>query len=127
VWTDVHLTRQAFGREGYVSSIRIRLDSASKFDAFKALVEGDRQLGLVVMRESDFFEKQSSMTGFMLKFLGGMVAFFFGVGAMIGATITMNAQVAGRSREIGTLRALGFTRGNILVSFLIESLVLSLV
>jgi putative ABC transport system permease protein len=62
----------------------------------------------------------------MLKILGGMVAFFFGVGAMIGATITMNAQVAGRSREIGTLRALGFSKASILFSFLIESLVLSL-
>ena len=55
-----------------------------------------------------------------------MVAFFFGVGAMIGATITMNAQVAGRSREIGTLRALGFSKFSILLSFLLESICLSL-
>jgi putative ABC transport system permease protein len=125
VWVDLHVARQAFGREGYVQSVRVRLDSPSKFDAFKALVEQDRQLGLVAMREPDFFEKQSSQTAFFLKFLGGMIAVFFGVGAMIGATITMNAQVAGRSREIGTLRALGFSRGSILFSFLIESLVLS--
>jgi putative ABC transport system permease protein len=126
VWVDVHVARQAFGREGYVSSVRVRLDSASKFDAFKALVEQDRQLGLVAMREPDFFEKQSAATAFFLKFLGGMIAVFFGIGAMIGATITMNAQVAGRSREIGTLRALGFSKGSILFSFLLESLVLAL-
>jgi putative ABC transport system permease protein len=126
VWTDVHITRQAFGREGYVSSIRVRLDSPSKFDAFKALVEQDRQLGLVASRESDFFEKQSAQTAVFLKVLGGLIAMFFGVGAMIGATITMNAQVAGRAREIGTLRALGFSRSSILFSFLIESLVLAL-
>lgn len=126
VWVDVHAVRQAFGRSGSVSSVRVRLESPSKFDAFKALVEGDRQAGLVAMREADYVEKQSQATGIMLKILGGMVAFFFGVGAMIGATITMNAQVAGRSREIGTLRALGFSKASILFSFLIESLVLSL-
>ncbi|MBX3217837.1 MAG: ABC transporter permease [Labilithrix sp.] len=125
VWADVHIVKQSFGRGSTVTSVRVRLDSASKFDAFKALVEGDRQLGLVAMREADYVEKQSQATGIMLKILGGMIAFFFGVGAMIGATITMNAQVAGRSREIGTLRALGFSKGSILFSFLIESLVLS--
>lgn len=127
VWADVHVVRQAFGRAGSVSSVRVRLDSPSKFDAFRALVESDRQLGLVASREADYFEKQSQATGMMLKILGGMVAFFVGVGAMIGATITMNAQVAGRSREIGTLRALGFSKGAILLAFLLESLVLSLV
>jgi putative ABC transport system permease protein len=127
VWTDVHITKQAFGRQGGVSSVRVRLDSPSKFDAYKALVEGDRQLGLVAMRESDFFEKQSSQTAIVLGVLGGLIAFFFGIGAMIGATITMNAQVAGRAKEIGTLRALGFSRFSILLSFLFESLVLSLV
>lgn len=126
VWGDVHVIQQAFGRGANVSSVRVRLDSPSKFDAFKALVEGDRQLGLVAWRESDYFEKQSQMTGMLLKILGGMIAFFFAVGAMIGATITMNAQVAGRSREIGTLRALGFSKGAILFSFLVESLVLAL-
>jgi putative ABC transport system permease protein len=126
VWVDLHVARQAFNREGYVSSVRVQLDSASKFDAFKTLVESDRQMGLVAMREADFFEKQSSQTAIFLKFLGGMIAVFFGMGAMIGATITMNAQVAGRSREIGTLRALGFSKSSILFSFLFESLVLSI-
>jgi putative ABC transport system permease protein len=126
VWADIHTVRQAFGREGYVSSVRARLDSPSKFDGFKALVEQNKQLGLVVMREADFFEKQSEATSFILTLLGVMIAFFFAIGAMIGATITMNAQVAGRVREIGTLRALGFSRGSILFSFLLESTALSL-
>jgi putative ABC transport system permease protein len=126
VWADVHAVRQAFGRNGSVSSVRVRLDSPSKFDAFKALVEGDRQLGLVAMRETDYVEKQSEATSIMLKIFGGIIAFFFAIGAMIGATITMNAQVAGRTREIGTLRALGFSKGSILFSFLLESLVLAL-
>lgn len=127
VWVDVHTLRQTFAREGYVSSVRVRLDSPSKFDAFKAHVESNRQLGLVVMREADYLEKQSEATGFLLKMIGWMVGVFFAIGAMIGATITMNAQVAGRTREIGTLRALGFSRFSILLSFLLESIVLAVV
>jgi putative ABC transport system permease protein len=124
---DIHVLRQTFAREGYVSSVRVRLDGASKFDAFKANIESNRQLGLVVMREADFFEKQSEATGFLLKFIGYMVGFFFAVAAIIGATITMNAQVAGRTREIGTLRALGFSKLAILFSFLLESIVLAII
>lgn len=127
VFVDLHVLRQTFAREGYVSSVRVRLDSPSKFDAFKANIESNRQLGLVVMREADFFEKQSEQTGFLLKFIGYMVGVFFAIAAVIGATITMNAQVAGRTREIGTLRALGFSRLSILFSFLLESVVLSVI
>jgi putative ABC transport system permease protein len=126
VWADVHAVRQAFGREGVVSSVRVRLDSDGKFEAFKALVEQNRQLGLLVMRESDYYEKQSEMTATFLTALGVMIAVFFSLGAMIGAMITMHAQVANRQREIGTLRALGFSRRSILFSFLLESLVLAL-
>jgi len=97
VWADIHQVQQAFGREGYVSSVRVRLDSPSKFDAFKALVEQNRQLGLSAMREQEFVEKQAEMTVTFLTFLGGMIAFFFSIGAMIGAMITMHAQVANAS------------------------------
>jgi putative ABC transport system permease protein len=127
VWADIHTVRTAFGREGYVSSIRVRLDSASKFDAFKALVEQNRQLGLNVQREGDYYAKQSEMTSDFLTIMGTIIAVLFSIGAMIGATITMNAQVANRQREIGTLRALGFSRRSILASFLLESLVLAVI
>jgi putative ABC transport system permease protein len=127
VWTDLHAARTAFGREGYVSSVRVRLDSASKFDAFAALVESDKQLGLMVKREATYYAEQSEMTADLLTILGTLIALFFSVGAMIGATITMNAQVANRQKEIGTLRALGFSRRSILFSFLLESTVLALV
>ncbi len=127
IWADIDAVRTAFGREGYVSSIRVRLDAASKFDAFKALIEQNRQLGLSAQREGDYYAKQSEMTSDLLTFMGGMIAVLFSIGAMIGATITMNAQVANRQREIGTLRALGFSRRGILASFLLESIVLALV
>jgi putative ABC transport system permease protein len=127
VWGDIHAVRSAFGRENYVSSVRVRLDSPSKFDGFAALVEQDKQLGLMVKREATYYAEQSEMTADLLNVLGTLIALFFSVGAMIGATITMNAQVANRQREIGTLRALGFSRRSILFSFLLESTALALV
>ena len=78
-----------------------------------------------MQREGDYYAKQSEMTADFLTIMGTMIAILFSIGAMIGATITMNAQVANRQREIGTLRALGFSRRSILTSFLLESLVLA--
>lgn len=126
VWADLHTTRAAFGREGAVSSVRARLVSASKFDGFKASIEQDRQLGLEVIRESDYYEKQSEGTSIFIKAMGITIAVFFSIGAMIGAMITMHASIANRQREIGTLRALGFSRFSILTSFLLESIALAL-
>ncbi|WP_437753488.1 ABC transporter permease [Sorangium sp. So ce1389] len=127
VWADLHTTRAAFGREGSVSAVRARLGSASKFDAFEASIEQNRNLGLEAMRESDYYEKQSEGTSVFIKAMGVLIAVFFSIGAMIGAMITMHASIANRQREIGTLRALGFSRLSILMSFLIESVLLALV
>ncbi|MGK3986040.1 ABC transporter permease [Sorangium sp. So ce136] len=127
VWADLHTTRSAFGREGSVSAVRARLGSASKFDAFEASIEQNRNLGLEAMRESDYYEKQSEGTSLFIKAMGVLIAVFFSIGAMIGAMITMHASIANRQREIGTLRALGFSRLSILTSFLIESILLALV
>lgn len=127
VWGDLHAVASAFGREGYVSSARVKLDSPGKFDAFKTQIEQNRQLGLIAMREAEFFEKQSEMTATFMTGLGVLIAVFFSLGAMIGAMITMHAQVASRQKEIGTLRALGFSRFSILTCFLLESLLLALV
>jgi putative ABC transport system permease protein len=126
VWVDLETLRAAYGREGIVSSVRVRLDSPAAFDAFKASVESEKRLGLQAMRETDYFERQSEGTSKFVGIMGSLIAFFFSVGAMIGAMITMYAAVANRQREIGTLRALGFSRRSILTSFLIESVVLAL-
>jgi putative ABC transport system permease protein len=127
VWVDRDLLRQAYGRQGIVSSVRVRLDSPAKFDAFRAGVENDKSLGLQAMRESTFYEKQSEGTALFIGALGTVVSIFFAIGAMIGAMITMYAAVANRQREIGTLRALGFSRSSVLVSFLLEAVILSII
>jgi len=125
VWVDVDTLRSTFGREGIVSSVIVGLESASKFDAFKATVEHDKQLGMQVYREDKYYEKQSEGTSIFITALGVIIALFFSMGAMIGATITMYAAVSQRSREIGTLQALGFSRLAVLVAFMVESIVLA--
>jgi putative ABC transport system permease protein len=125
VWVDRDLLRQAYGREGVVSSVRVRLTSPAAFDAFRAGVENDKRLGLQALREQSFYEKQSEGAALFVGALGTVVSIFFAVGAMIGAMITMYATVANRQREIGTLRALGFSRTSVLVSFLLEAVLLA--
>jgi putative ABC transport system permease protein len=127
IWADVDTIRAAFGRDGIVSSVRARLTDASQLSAFKASIESNRQLGLEVQRESEYYEKQSEGSSLFITTLGTIVAFFFAIGAMIGAMITMYSAVANRKREIGTLRALGFGKGAIMTSFLLESLFLALI
>ena len=125
VWGDIDTVRTSFGRTSMVSSVTARLESPSKLDGFVATVETDKALGLDGMREKEYFAKQAGpMLGFLLG-LGISIAVLFAIGAMIGAVITMFGAVAQRSREIGTLRALGFSRRAILTSFLVESVVLS--
>lgn len=127
VWADVDTIRGAFGREGIVQSVRARLTDASQFPAYKRAIESNRQLGVEVQRESEYYEKQSEGTSLFITSLGTIVAFFFAIGAMIGAMITMYSAVANRKREIGTLRALGFGKTAIMTSFLLESLFLALI
>ncbi|HEX3346399.1 MAG TPA: ABC transporter permease, partial [Polyangiaceae bacterium] len=93
VWVDRDLLRQAYGRQGIVSSVRVRLDSPAKFDAFRAGVENNKALGLQALRESTFYEKQSEGAAIFVGALGTVVSVFFAIGAMIGAMITMYAAV----------------------------------
>lgn len=126
-WVDLETLRSSFGRGSTASSVIVQLEKPTSFDGFENAVEHDKQLGLEVMRETDYYEKQSEGTSIFIKALGIVVTFFFSLGAMIGAMITMYAAVSQRSKEIGTLRALGFSRFSILVAFVFESLALATV
>ena len=127
IWADIDVVRTSFGREGTVSSVTAVLESPSRFDAFKSALEGDKQLDLQVLREVTYFEKASEGTALLINVLGSAVVVFFSVGAMIGAMITMYGAVSNRKREIGTLRALGFSRITILFSFVLEAVMLALI
>ncbi len=126
VWVDIDTLRSTFGREGLSSSLLVQLESEGNFDVFADTIEHDKQLDLEAFRERAYYEKQSEGTSIFITAIGVLIAVFFSMGAMIGATITMYAAVSQRSREIGTLQALGFSRFAILVSFVFEAIVLAL-
>jgi putative ABC transport system permease protein len=125
VWGDVDVIRTSLGRSGAVSSARVRLNSPNQFASFRASIEADKQLGMKVMREADYYRKQSAQTSGFLVGMGTVIAILFALAAMLGAAITMNGAVANRTREIGTLRALGFSRLSILASFILEAIALA--
>lgn len=126
IWGDEDYVGQAFGREGAVSAVRVRLESPALFDGFAAAVEQDKRLGLDAMPELEFYAKASESSSVFVTAMGVIIAVFFSIGAMIGAMITMYGAVANRKAEIGVLRALGFSRTTILVSFLFEAVLLTL-
>jgi putative ABC transport system permease protein len=125
VWGDLDYVRNALGRQAVVSSVRVRLTSPAEFDAYRQTIETDKRFSMKVMRESDYNEKQSQATASFLKTMGIIIAVLFSIAAMLGAAITMNGAVAHRTREIGTLRALGFSRRSILIAFLLEAILLA--
>jgi ABC-type antimicrobial peptide transport system permease subunit len=101
-----------------------KLRNPSKFPTVKSRLESDPRLTLQAKRETQYYSEQSEMMAKFLRILGFSLTTIFSLGAMIGAMITMYSAVGNRTAEIGTLRALGFQRGNILVAFLIEALLL---
>jgi len=125
VWGDVDQLTQAFRRPGY-SSVIFRLRDSSEFEKVKARLENDPRLTLEAKRETRYYAEQSEMMAAFLRILGISLTVIFSLGAIIGAMVTMYSAVANRTAEIGTLRALGFQRRNILLAFLIESLLLGM-
>jgi len=124
IWGDYNQMAQAFQRPIY-SSLTFQLDNPSQFDDVKKRLESDRRLTVDVMTEKDYYRKQSQSFSGFITILGTTISIIFGAGAIFGAMITMYASVSNRTREIGTLRALGFPRRAILVAFLTESLIIS--
>jgi ABC-type lipoprotein release transport system permease subunit len=125
IWGDAEQMLQAFRRTGY-SSMLFRLSDPATFDAVKTTIENDPRLTLEAKRERRFYAEQSEALSRFISYLGTGISVIFSIGAVIGAAITMYASVASRTAEIGTLRALGFSRTAILVAFLGEALLLGL-
>jgi putative ABC transport system permease protein len=125
VWGDVDQLMQAFRRNVYSSAL-FRLSDASAFERVRSHIENDPRLPLDAKREDLFYAKQSEVMANFLRVLGTTLSVTFSIGAIIGAMITMHSSVASRVTEIGTLRALGFTRRSVLGAFLGESLAIGL-
>jgi len=120
VWGDVEQLLQAFRRTAFSSST-LRLRDNAAFDALKSRLESDPRLPVQVRREVEFYEAQSARLADFIRLLGLVLTAIFGLGAVLGAMITMYAQVGTRINEIGTMRALGFQRRHILMAFLLEA------
>ena len=125
VWGDAEQLLQAFRRTAF-SSVILRLASSDAFERLRMDVASDPRLTNEVKRESLFYSDQSRALSTFITILGLTLTTVFSIGAMLGAMITMYAAVANRTGEIGTLRALGFRRGAVLVAFLAEALLLGL-
>ena len=126
LWADGEQLMSAFRRSSY-SSVLLRVSGKASFDAIKGKLENDPRLTVQVKREMDFYREQSEVMSKFIRILGLAMTIFFSAGAILGAMVTMYTAVANRTREIGTLRALGFTKLNILAAFLAESLLLGFI
>ncbi|MBK7868583.1 MAG: ABC transporter permease [Ignavibacteriales bacterium] len=127
LWGDAKQILSSFNRGNTVSSMTIKLGSADQIDQFNQFLAKDTRLNMFEAKaEQQYYAEQSEAMSMFISIVGIFVTVIFSFGATIGATITMYSAVANRTVEIGTMRALGFSRRSILSAFLIESLFLSL-
>jgi len=125
LWTDAKVLQPAYQRGTTFQSVTAKLTSKKAFAEFKDTLTTDPRLNVKVVRESDFYAEQSSMLYSLIINLGVMIAGLMAIGAIFGALNTMYTAISARSREIATLRALGFRGGPVVISVLIESLILA--
>jgi ABC-type antimicrobial peptide transport system permease subunit len=121
---DLNQVSSDFNRADGLSSVLLRATDEATVPALINSLNDDRRLGVEAQTEKSYYEAQTS-SGALLQYLGIFISIIMAVGSSFAAMNTMYAAVARRAREIGTLRVLGFSRGSILFSFLIESLLLS--
>jgi putative ABC transport system permease protein len=124
IWTDASDLQQQTKRNIY-SSVFVRLPDDAAASRFMEAIKGDQRLKLEGKTERKYYDEQM-ITAAPIIALAFIVGFFTAIGAAFGAMNTMYAQVSARTREIGTLRAIGFSRRSILISFVLESLALCL-
>ncbi|PYR71308.1 MAG: ABC transporter permease [Acidobacteria bacterium] len=125
IWCDSRLVQGVYQRGNSYQSMLASLDSPASFDTFKNWLTTNPQLNVQVQRESDFYAQQSQVMGSLIRGIGYTIAVLMGIGAVFGAILTMYTAVSTRTREIATLRALGFNTGSVLISVLAESLALA--
>ena len=123
VWTDLNNLTAARRVQGAISIVNLRAFDIPSRDRLSNQLVNEERFKLKVVPEPKYFEDQMS-SSFIIRFVGWVICVFLTFGAMFAAANTMYAAVANRAREIGTLRAIGFSRGSILVSFLLESVLI---
>jgi putative ABC transport system permease protein len=127
IWTDAAVLQPAYHRGDSFQSVYARLISKAAFSQFKDALTTNPQLKVKVLPQAEFLADQSTMLTQFIQTVGYFIATLMALGALFGALNTMYSAVAARTREIATLRALGFGRSPVIVSVLFESLVLALI
>ncbi len=127
IWGDFDVFGAIFQRGAGSNSLVVRMKNPAEIPAFDRWIRAQPQMQLQAVEERKYYEEQAGPLASILRTLARLVSFIMGIGAVFGAMNTMYAIVAARNREIGTLRALGFSRRSILLSFVVESAFLALV
>ena len=128
VWCDSRVLNQTFKRpEDIFQSVTVHLTSPDALNSFKDALTSDPRLNVKVEREIDYYDKQSRALTTLIEILGGIVALVMGIGAVFGALNTMYSAITERSREIATMRALGFGAGSVVTSFFFEALFIAFI
>ena len=127
VWMDLPIAQAAFRRDGVVSTVRALLDSGSEATAVSERIRQEPRLRADLVRERDFYARQSEAKTGMVESFAYMIGAIMGLGAVIAAISTMYSSVTTRSVEIGTLRSLGFSNVPVVVSVMVEAMLLALV
>lgn len=127
IWTDARVLQPNYRRGNSFQTVMARLESPEAFDRFKDTLTKDPRLDVQVQRETEYFGNQGRTLTGIIENLGFLLATLMGIGAVFGALNTMYSAVAARTREVATLRALGFGPAAVVVSVLAESMLLAVV
>ena len=127
IWTDASVLQPAYRRGSSFQAVYAKLESPEAFQGFKDRLTTDPRLNVKVVRQDEYYEAQSEAITTLVSVLGAIIAGMMGLGAVLGAINTMYSAVSARTREIATLRALGFANGPVVISVLVEALVLALI
>ena len=125
IWVDAAVLQPAYRRGNSYQAVYAELNSRDAFDQFKDALTSDPRLNVKVMRQSEYYDSQSTTVYNLITGLGTIIAVIMGLGAVFGALNTMYTAVSSRTREIATLRALGFRSGPVVISVVSESLLLA--
>jgi putative ABC transport system permease protein len=125
IWCDARVAQPVYHRNNSYQSVNVRLASRDRFNTLKDALTTDPRLTVIVMHQSDYYAEQSQAVQGVVRNVGFVIAGLMGVGAIFTAVNTMYTAVASRTREIATLRALGFGGVPVVVSVLTEAAVLS--
>lgn len=126
IWADAPVMQGAYQRGNAYQAVHVRLESPEAIATLKAALGNDPRLNVKVLRQDEYYAEQSRLLYNLITGLGTVIAGLMGLGAVFGALNTMYSAVAARTREIATLRALGFGNGPVVLSVMLEALLLAL-